>query len=258
MEIFMDEVGNVQKTGFDGITEEVKVEQAKADLIKEQFGEQEPLILGKFQSQDALVASYTAAEAKITQLAAELAALKGAPPAAPPAGEATPPAAPATGETLPPPAPPATPPAPPATPPTPPATGEPPAITPERQQAIVQNIFAQAGGQDEFAKIADWAGKNLPQERIQMFNDALNAGNEQAALVTLRAIQFDRMMKNGYEPPLLGGSGAAGSGVRPFRSEAELTAAMNDKRYSGIDADEAYIQDVTERLAMSPGIFPGR
>jgi len=248
MEIFIDDNGNESQVGFDGVSEEARQEQAKAELIKEEYGEPTPLILGKFQNQDALAKSYSELESEAGRLRAELAALKGAPPAAAaPSAEATPPAAATPADE-----PPVTPP-----PATPPAAEQPPAIPPERQQQIIGAVLAQAGGDTEFAKLADWASKNLEPARIQVFNDALTKGDEQLALMSLRAIQYDRMMKNGYEPPLMGGK-AVSDAVKPFRSEQEVTAAMADYRYSGVDADPAYIEDVTRRLAASPAVFMGR
>jgi hypothetical protein len=253
-DIFMtDDGGVVGDIGFDGVSEAQRVEQAKAELIQEQFGTPEPLILGKFQGQEALTNAYTAAEAKISQLAAELAALKAAPPAATPPAEGTAPAAEAA----------ATPPAaeaPPAAEPpvTPPSTDEPPAVPPEVQQRIRSSLLAQAGGEEEFGKLAQWATSNLPQDRLESFNASLAKGDEAAVLTSLKAIQFDRLMKQGYEPPLLGGSQGDLGGVTPFRSENEVTEAMADYRYNGPSADPAYVDEVTRRLAASPNLFRGR
>jgi hypothetical protein len=254
-DIFMtDDGGVVGDIGFDGISEAQRVEQAKAELIQEQFGTPEPLILGKFQGQEALTNAYTAAEAKISQLAAELAALKAAPPAATTPETPTPPAA--TGEappTEPVSAPPVT------TPETPaPSTDEPPAVPPEVQQRIRSSLLAQAGGEEEFGKLAQWATSNLPQDRLASFNASLAKGDEAAVMTSLKAIQFDRLMKQGYEPPLLGGSQGDLGGVTPFRSENEVTEAMADYRYNGPSADPAYVEEVTRRLAASPNLFRGR
>jgi len=241
-EIFIDDNGNTSDSvGFDGVTESQRVEQAKAELISEQYGTPPPLILGKFTSQDALAASYQSLESEAGRLRAELATFK-AGGKAPPA-EATPPA-----EAQPSDPPPAAPPAeaaPPATP------GQPQSLSIEQQERIRHSLLAQAGGEEEFGKLATWASGNLTQDRLTRFNEALTAGNEAEALTALKAMQFDRITANGYEPKLLGGSPQAQASVKPFASEVEVTTAMNDPRYSGPDADPAYIQQVTERLAIS-------
>jgi hypothetical protein len=243
MEIFIDDNGNESQVGFDGKAEADRVEQAKAELFKEEFGEPQPLILGKFTSQDALAKSYGELESEAGRLRAELAALKAAPSAAAegsPTTDATPPdPAPAPPDPAPAPLDPA------------------PTATPEQQQAIVAAVLAQAGGDAEFGKLADWAAKNLDPSRVRVFNEALTKGDEQLVLTSLRAIQYDRLMANGYEPPLLGGQAGRDS-ITPFASEQQVSAAMLDPRYSGIDADPAYVDEVMQRLAMSPNIFQGR
>jgi hypothetical protein len=247
MEIFIDDDGNEAQVGFDGKPEAERVQQAKAELITEQFGEPQPLILGKFTSQDALATSYKELESEAGRLRAELAALKSAPPA---------PAASAEGSTAtdPPPAAPSTP----SDPPPAAAPADPvPTVTPEQQQRVISSVLAQAGGEEEFGKLADWATKNIEPARVQAFNDALSKGDEQLVLTSLRAIQYDRLMRNGYEPPLLGGQ-PGGSSLKPFTSEQQVSAAMSDPRYSGIDADPAYVDEVMQRMAMSPNIFQGR
>jgi hypothetical protein len=245
-EIFIDDSGTTSASvGFDGISEDQRVEQAKAQLVSEQYGQPQPLILGKFTSQEALATSYRSLESETGKLRAELAALKAGKA---PAAEAAPPAE-APGEEAPPTeAPPLaapTEPAPPAAPP------EAQSIPVERQEQIRNSILAQAGGEDEFGKLATWASNNLTQDRLGRFNTALAAGNEADALTALKAIQFDRIMQQGYEPPLFGGKQQVAAGLKPFASEAEVVAAMQDPRYSGGDADPAYVQQVTERLSIS-------
>jgi hypothetical protein len=248
-EIFIDDNGTTSASvGFDGISEDQRVEQAKAELVSEQYGQPQPLILGKFTSQEALATSYRSLESETGKLRAELAALKAGKTPAAPAAEAAPPVD-APGEEAPPTE------APPLTAPTEPAA---PAAAPEvqsipieRQEQIRNSILAQAGGEDEFGKLATWASNNLTQDRLGRFNTALAAGNEADALTALKAIQFDRIMQQGYEPPLFGGSQQVAAGLKAFASEAEVVAAMQDPRYSGGDADPAYVQQVTERLAIS-------
>jgi hypothetical protein len=125
------------------------------------------------------------------------------------------------------------------------------------QQRIRASLLAQTGGEEEFGKLAQWASANLPQERLDNFNASLQKGDEAAVLTSLKAIQFDMMMKQGYEPQLFGGNAVGSSPVKPFASEAEVTMAMNDPRYRGSNADPAYVHEVTQRLAASTGVFQG-
>ena len=73
----------------------------------------------------------------------------------------------------------------------------------------------------------------------------------------LKSIQYDHLMSNGYEPKLTGGSAPAME-VRGFQSEAQVVQAMNDPRYSGPNADPAYIREVEQKMAVNPGLFAAR
>lgn len=233
--------------GFDGKSEPQRQEEAKAALIEEQFGAPQPLILGKFRNPEDLATSYQSLESETGRLRARLAELEkgGTPPA--PTGEAAAPETPAAPD-----APATPPPAGEAPPPAPP--GQPPAATvpPETQEAIRSSILTQCGGEEEYARLQNWAGQNLSQDRIEQYNQALMSGQAESVLVAIKAIQFDMLMQRGYEPKLFGGSVDTGTaGLKPFRSQTEVTAAMNDPRYQGGNADPAYIAEVEQRMAIS-------
>ena len=106
------------------------------------------------------------------------------------------------------------------------------------------------------SRIAGWASQNLPQERLDSFNTALNSGDEGAILNQLKGLQYDFMMANGYEPKLSGGR-APSSDVKAFTSESQVVDAMNDPRYSGPNPDPSYIREVERRIAIS-NVFQAR
>jgi hypothetical protein len=119
-------------------------------------------------------------------------------------------------------------------------------------------MLAQAGGEEGFGRIAQWASTNLPKAETEAFNAALLKGDEASVMRQLKAIQFDMLNANGYEPQLIGGKTVPAATITPFKTEAEVNAAMLDPRYSGGGADPAYIEEVTARLAASPDLFVGR
>ena len=125
-----------------------------------------------------------------------------------------------------------------------------PQITTERAQQIRERIMEQAGGDQQYQRIAGWASQNLPEERLTAFNNALNSGDEGAILNQLKGLQYDFMMSNGYEPKLSGGRSPS-SEIKGFSSEAQVVEAMNDPRYSGSNPDPAYIREVERRIAVS-------
>lgn len=120
----------------------------------------------------------------------------------------------------------------------------------EREAQIYQNVLDQAGGEQQFERLARWASTNLDPSRLNAFNAALQQADEGVIMSLLKGLQYDFMMNNGYEPRLSGGR-APGNDVKGFSSEAQVIAAMNDPRYSGDNPDPAYIKEVERRIAMS-------
>jgi hypothetical protein len=78
-------------------------------------------------------------------------------------------------------------------------------------------------------------------------NAALAAGDQAAIMNSLKGLQYDFMMQNGYEPRLTGGR-APSNEVRGFASRYQVTEAMSDPRY---EKDAGYRQEVERRIAAS-------
>lgn len=125
-----------------------------------------------------------------------------------------------------------------------------PQIDEAQAAQIQQQVFEMAGGQDGYARLANWVASNLPADRVNSWNEALAQGNESQIITTLKGLQYDYMMANGYEPRLTGGR-APSNEVRGYSSEAQVVEAMSDPRYSGDNPDPAYIREVERRLASS-------
>jgi hypothetical protein len=68
-----------------------------------------------------------------------------------------------------------------------------PRVSTERAQQIRERIMEQAGGDQQYQRIAGWASQNLPEERLSAFNNALNSGDEGAILNQLKGLQYDFM-----------------------------------------------------------------
>lgn len=214
-----------------GAEEAARVDAARGELLDEATGGQdrEGLILGKYRSAEDLASAYQSLQREYTRL-------KSGQPVEPLTDQGEAPVAPGESE------------------PEPegeaPIEGDgPPPISPEAAARIQRAIFDQAGGEAEYQRLAGWASKALPAERVEAYNRALSAGEEGAILNALKGLQYDYMMQNGYEPRLVGGRAA--SDVRGFESEAQVVAAMKDPRYSGDNPDPAYIREVERRIAVS-------
>jgi hypothetical protein len=90
----------------------------------------------------------------------------------------------------------------------------------------------------------------MPTERVNAYNKALEDGDQGSILNALKGLQYDYMMKHGYEPRLTGGR-APSTETRGYDSEAQVVQAMKDPRYSGDNPDPAYIKEVERKIAVS-------
>lgn len=129
-------------------------------------------------------------------------------------------------------------------------------LSPDQIETIQRGVFDQAGGQENYSRLANWVASNLPAERVNSWNQALANGDQAQIISQLKGLQYDYMMANGYEPKLTGGR-APSNEVRGYASEAQVMEAMNDPRYSGANPDPAYIKEVERRIAVS-NVFQAR
>jgi hypothetical protein len=227
-EVTVGQDGSFESSSF-AAEESARVDAARAELYDEATGGTENApILGKYNSVDDLAQAYQSLQAEYTRLKNGQ--------AAPPAQEQQPGAQDQENEE--------------------PAEEQGSSISVERAEQIRTKLLEQAGGEQQYQRVAGWASQNLPTERVNAFNSALAAGDEGAILNQLKGLQYDFMMANGYEPKLSGGR-APSQEVKGFASEAQVIEAMNDPRYSGQNPDPAYIREVERRIAVS-NVFQAR
>ena len=112
--------------------------------------------------------------------------------------------------------------------------------------AQVNQIQNQVGGKQKYDQLVTWASNNLNEEQTGAFDNIINSGNTQAISLAVAGLKSQYDSANGYEGRML--SGKAPKSGDTFRSQQELVAAMNDRRY---DDDPAYRQDVIEKLDRS-------
>ena len=199
--------------------EQAKVDQAKAELMDEEPQER-GYLGGKYQSVEDLENGYKAMQAEYTRLKEQT--------SQPVAEEET------QQE-----------------------EDDTPQVTGEQIDQIRTAMFDQVGGEAKYKALCEWAYQNISQDRQQAFDNALNTYDQTQIMQALKSIQYDHMMSNGYEPKLTGG-GAPSLEVRGFQSEAQVVQAMNDPRYSGPNADPAYIREVEQKMAVNPNLFSTR
>ena len=203
--------------------EQAKVEQAKAELMDEE-PQETGYLGGKYKSIEDLENGYKAMQAEYTRLKEQVGS-----------SEAEPEEDDAEEE----------------------EQDNTPQITNEQFRQIKQAMFDQVGGESKYNALAQWAASNIGEDRKAAYDSALRSGDQVQIMQALKSIQYDHMMSNGYEPKLTGG-GAPSLEVRGFQSEAQVVQAMNDPRYSGPNADPAYIREVEQKMAANPNLFATR
>ena len=117
------------------------------------------------------------------------------------------------------------------------------AATNDQLSAIRNSV----GGDDAYNSMIEWAGSNLTEAETNQFNDVVNSNNAAAISFAVEALNNRYRNQEGYEAPLVTGKKASNS-KKVFRSQAELSRAIADPRYS---SDPAYRMDVEEKLARS-------
>ena len=116
--------------------------------------------------------------------------------------------------------------------------------------AMVNEVKNAAGGETAYNNMVQWAGENLPQTSIEAFDSIVNSGSVDAIKLAVSGLKAQYENSNGYEGTML--TGKAPTNTKDvYRSQAELVAAMSDRRY---DNDPAYRQDVIAKLERSDNL----
>jgi uncharacterized protein YbaA (DUF1428 family) len=123
----------------------------------------------------------------------------------------------------------------------------------EGQKAVLaaqfQSVYSEAGGEESYNSMIEWAADNLPDGEQDAFNRAVMQGTTDDMMFAVRSLVSRWRASTGTgSRPLVQGSTSPAKASGSFRSLAELTAAMKDPRYA---KDPAYRKDIETRLAVS-------
>jgi len=111
----------------------------------------------------------------------------------------------------------------------------------------IEGIKESVGGDQNYEQMTAWALSNLPANEVDAFNQLTETGSAPAIKLAVQGLYSQYNNAMGIEPDLVTGK-APTSGPNPFRSTAEVVAAMSDKRYG---KDVTYTQSVQNKLANS-------
>jgi hypothetical protein len=122
-----------------------------------------------------------------------------------------------------------------------------PTVLTEEQVGGLKNIV---GGEQRYQEMMTWAGNNLAEGDINMFDHVMDHGDPASCFFAIQALQYRFQEGTGYDGQMITGKPAANK-ADVYRSQAELVAAQGDPRYGN---DPAYRNDVMEKLMRSPNI----
>ena len=114
-------------------------------------------------------------------------------------------------------------------------------------EAQAQELFKMVGGEKAYQSMIQWAGQNLSQEEISMYDSVMGKGDPNAIFFAVQALNSKYSDSVGRDGQMLSGKSAK-SEDNSFQSQAQLVEAMSDPRY---DRDPAYRRDVLNKLANS-------
>ena len=126
----------------------------------------------------------------------------------------------------------------------------PPAQVQDVTESQINEVKNFAGGEQEYTNMVQWAGQNLDAQAIKAFDDIVASGSIETIKFAVSGLKSQYLNAVGYEGKMVQGKAAKETGD-VFRSQAELVAAMSDRRY---DSDPAYRQDVIEKLERSDNL----
>ncbi|MAS64013.1 MAG: hypothetical protein CL815_02155 [Coraliomargarita sp.] len=118
---------------------------------------------------------------------------------------------------------------------------------PDLSDTDINTVKNVVGGEQAYENIMTWSQNNLPESKINAFDELVESGSVEAISLAVEGLKARYEMANGYEGELVTGR-APVQQSDGFRSQAELVAAMSDPRY---DNDPAYRNDVIDKLDRS-------
>ena len=110
--------------------------------------------------------------------------------------------------------------------------------------SVLTNI---AGGQEGYQQMISWAGDNLSEQEISMYDTVMAKGDPLACFFAVQALNSRYQDAAGVDGQLISGRDPE-TPTRGFRSQAELVRAIGDPRY---ETDPAYRNDVMQAIEKS-------
>jgi hypothetical protein len=117
------------------------------------------------------------------------------------------------------------------------------------ETVMFNKAYEIVGGEETYTNMQTWAVDNLSEAEMNIFNEGVTSGNSGMRELAIRDLHSKFKDAGGVEPSLVSGNTATDSpGLDIFRSAAEMTTAMKDRRYG---KDVAYTKDIEQKVIRS-------
>jgi len=115
----------------------------------------------------------------------------------------------------------------------------------DTQTSDIQSV---AGGQQQYGELIDWAGKNLSEAEQTAFNDLTQTGTTEQIKMAVQGLMTKAGMTTQSQQQEMVQGDVNNISTEQFNSVAQVTEAMNDKRY---ETDPVFRKEVERKLANS-------
>ena len=121
----------------------------------------------------------------------------------------------------------------------------------ELSKEDIKELQEVAGGPQQYSNMLNWAKSNLDENETEMFDQVMGRGDPLSCFFAIQALQYRYEDDTGTTKETMITGTTPKESKNIFRSQAEVVAAMSDKRY---DNDPAYRNDIMEKLKRSPNV----
>ena len=95
-----------------------------------------------------------------------------------------------------------------------------------------QKAYEVTGGKDGYLEMTAWASKNLSEDEIEAFNEAVNSGNEKWALQAIKGLYARKSLDSANKPKITMGGRADVTSGDVFLTRQDYANAVADEKYS--------------------------
>ena len=115
------------------------------------------------------------------------------------------------------------------------------------QEAEVQKIYSEVGGEKAYGDMMQWASETLSPEEVKVYDEAVQSGDQVKVMSAIRGLQARYSQKVGTQPKLVKGN-TSGKATNAYESLDQMKRDMQNPLYR---SDPAFRKQVEDKLAVS-------